>query len=180
LRNTPQTLKYSLNEKNFLLFESQKVYSRKEFSSYIRIESDNYKNTVETEAKALLTLSDRYIIPAALNYLQKFSFPTKSKDTTTGTNGVHKFESNIENRFNDIEHLINNSISTTNHLKEKLEEFEERCKRSDDYILNIEYIGEHICPAMLELRRELDELETLLPANEWPIPSYLELLSKLD
>jgi len=92
----------------------------------------------------------------------------------------HKFESNIEKRFNDIEHLINNSIRATTHLQEKLEEFEEQGKSSEDYLANIHFLGDHVCPAMLELRSELDKLETLLPANEWPIPSYLDLLSKLD
>jgi len=169
LRNTPQTIKHCLNEKNFQLFESQKVYSRAEFESYIRVESDNYKNTIETEAKALLTLANRYIIPAALNYLRRFDFSSKSKETT-GTN--------IEKRFHDIEHLVNDAMKVTNHLNEKLEEFE--AQSSDDFISGIQFLGEQICPAMLELRSELDKLETLLPANEWPIPSYLDLLSKLD
>jgi len=175
LRNTPQTIKYALNEKNFRLFESQKIYNRTEFESFIRVESDNYKSIIETEARALLMLTDRYIIPAALNYLQRFHF--------TRTNGLeeeHDIESNIEKRFNDIERLIDDSIKASNSLNEKLEEFEESSKKSDDHISNIEYLGDHICPAMLELRKELDELETLLPANEWPIPSYLDLLSKLD
>jgi len=151
------------------------VFNRTEYESFIRVESDNYKNTVETEAKALLTLSNRYIIPAALNYLQKFSNNTtiKNKETTLG--------SNIEKRFTDIENLVNKSIQATNHLNEKLEEFEHQSSTSVDHLQNIQFLAEHICPGMLELRKELDDLETLLPANEWPIPSYIELLySKLD
>ena len=38
------------------------------------------------------------------------------------------------------------------------------------------FYKEKVIPAMNELRANVDELEGVLPASEWPVPSYGELL----
>jgi glutamine synthetase len=37
-------------------------------------------------------------------------------------------------------------------------------------------IQKDLRPAMAELRKVADELETIVPANLWPLPTYRELL----
>jgi len=172
LKDTPITVRHCHNEKNFRLFESQKVMNNNEFESYLNVEGDNYYITLETEAKALLALSNRFILPSCFEYLQKFEFLTNTpqQDET--------FVDHIKERFIEIEKLINASMQLTFELQELVHDLEGKVKTLKS-IERAEYCSTKILPAMLHLREHLDDLELLIPAKEWPIPSIEKLIYTL-
>jgi len=169
LKDTPITVRYCNNEKNFKLFDTQKVMNRSEFESYLNVEGENYYITLETEAKALLDLSNRFIIPSCFEYLQKFEFLTTTKQEE------EKYVDHIRERFHEIEQHINNSMARTMDLEKLIHDLESKIKELKS-IEKAEYCSQKILPAMLSLRSELDGLELLMPSKEWPIPSISQLI----
>jgi len=171
LRNTPQTVRYCYNEKNYKLFESQNVLNRTEFESYLNVEGENYYINIETEAKALLALSNRFILPSCFDYLKEFEFLS-----TTAKQDEQNVD-HIRSRFIEIERLINDSMAKTFELEKVSHHLESKIKEGNlKSIEKAEYCAGKILPSMESLRKSLDELELLIPAQKWPIPSITSII----
>jgi glutamine synthetase len=55
------------------------------------------------------------------------------------------------------------------------EKYEETCK-IDDMEKQAFFIKDNILPLMNNLRKVVDNCETVMPRNYWPMPTYEELL----
>jgi glutamine synthetase len=170
LSNTYDTLNYVNSEKNFHLFESLGVLSRREYEAYINADADNYVNTVELESNALLTIANRYIVPFGIDYLNNM-LPVVEKAGK---------ESYLEERYREIQGLLNTTLKEAHHLETAISNYEGQLKELTS-IQKAEFASKNFVPRSADLRKTLDKLEMLLPKKDWPIPSYENILfSKLN
>jgi len=168
LRTTYDTLNYILNEKNYSMLEELKIFTRNEFDAYIRADADNYTNTIFLEARALINLSDKHIIPTTINYIQKITSVTDDSKKLSLTS--------LHERYTKLQILVDKSISKCEELKNTIHSIEHEDVQD---IKKAHLTGTTIVPLMQLLRKDLDTIESMIPANEWPIPSYDDLLSPL-
>ena len=157
-----------VSESSIKLFESFEVFTRKELESRVEIEYEAYAKAINIEAKAMIDIAGKSIIPAVIRY------------TTRLADSIIKLKTAVA----DIEPYAQNSIliDVNEHLKSAKFALENLIKLMDDagefvYVdKHARYMREVIVPAMEELRKPIDELEMIVDKDLWPMPSYGDLL----
>jgi len=157
-----------VSESSIKLFESFEVFTRKELESRVEIEYEAYSKAINIEAKAMIDIAGKSIIPAVIRY------------TTRLADSIIKLKTAVA----DIEPYAQNSIliDVNEHLKSAKFALENLIKLMDGAgdIVGVDkharYMREVIVPAMEELRKPIDELEMIVDKDLWPMPSYGDLL----
>jgi len=157
-----------ISESSIKLFESFEVFTRKELESRVEIEYEAYSKAINIEAKAMIDIAGKSIIPAVIRY------------TTRLADSIIKLKTAVA----DIEPYAQSSIliDVNEHLKSAKLSLENLIKLMDDAgdIVGVDkharYMREVIVPAMEELRKPIDELEMIVDKDLWPMPSYGDLL----
>ena len=157
-----------VSESSIKLFESFEVFTRKELESRVEIEYEAYSKAINIEAKAMIDIAGKSIIPAVIRY------------TTRLADSIIKLKTAVA----DIEPYAQSSIliDVNEHLKSAKLALENLIKLMDDAgdIVGVDnharYMREVIVPAMEELRKPIDELEMIVDKDLWPMPSYGDLL----
>ena len=157
-----------VSESSIKLFESFEVFTRKELESRVEIEYEAYAKAINIEAKAMIDIAGKSIIPAVIRY------------TTRLADSIIK----LKTAMVDIEPYAQSSIliDVNEHLKSAKLALENLIKLMDDAgeVVGVDkharYMREVIVPAMEELRKPVDELEMIVDKDLWPMPSYGDLL----
>ena len=157
-----------VSESSIKLFESFEVFTRKELESRVEIEYEAYSKAINIEAKAMIDIAGKSIIPAVIRY------------TTRLADSIIK----LKTAMADIEPYAQSSIliDVNEHLKSAKLALENLIKLMDDAgeVVGVDsharYMREVIVPAMEELRKPIDELEMIVDKDLWPMPSYGDLL----
>ena len=167
LRSTPECLPYSLHEKNMKLFISHKVYSEPEMRARYEILSENYCKIINIEALTMIDMAKKDILPAVSKYSHELS------DTVIAKAACGDIESGYEKEL-----LAKVSkLNTAAYKKtEKLEQAVLKAKEISETQELSMYYKDAVFAAMSELRITVDELETVVPADIWPYPSYGDML----
>jgi len=104
LVSTADVLEAVKTEENAVLFEKYKIFNRKEFDSFISTDLENYIMTIQLESDALLSLTNRYLLPAAIEY----------------QNNLLKNSDSVPTELRkDIKNLIDLSYTAATALKKK-------------------------------------------------------------
>jgi len=157
-----------VSESSIKLFESFEVFTRKELESRVEIEYEAYSKAINIEAKAMIDIAGKSIIPAVIRY------------TTRLADSIIK----LKTAMSDIDTYAQSSIliDVNAHLKSAKLALENLIKLMDDAgeVVVVDkhaiYMREVILPAMEELRKPIDELEMIVDKDLWPMPSYGDLL----
>ena len=157
-----------VSESSIKLFESFEVFTRKELESRVEIEYEAYAKAINIEAKAMIDIAGKSIIPAVIRY------------TTRLADSIIK----LKTAMSDIDTYAQSSIliDVNAHLKSAKLALENLIKLMDDAgeVVGVDkharYMREVIVPAMEELRKPVDELEMIVDKDLWPMPSYGDLL----
>lgn len=157
-----------VSESSIKLFESFEVFTRKELESRVEIEYEAYAKAINIEAKAMIDIAGKSIIPAVIRY------------TTRLADSIIK----LKTAMADIEPYAQSSIliDVNEHLKSAKLALENLIKLMDDAgeVVGVDkharYMRDVIVPAMEELRKPIDELEMIVDKDLWPMPSYGDLL----
>ena len=167
LRSTPECLPYSLHEKNMKLFTSHKVYSETEMRARYEILSENYCKIINIEALTMIDMAKKDILPAVSKYSHELS------DTVIAKAACGDIEAGYEKEL-----LAKVSkLNTAAYKKtEKLEQAVLKAKEISETQELSMYYKDVVFAAMSELRITVDELETMVPAESWPYPSYGDML----
>ncbi len=167
LRTTPEALPYSLHEKNIKLFTSHKVYSEAEMKARFEILSENYSKTINIEALTMIDMAKKDILPAVSRYAHELS------DTVLAKAACGEIDSSYEK---DLLSKISKLTGTAYRKLQKLEEVVLQAHEIEDAAAQSLFYKDNVITAMSELRITVDELETIVPADSWPYPSYGKLL----
>ena len=167
LRSTPECLPYSVHEKNLKLFTSHKVYSETEMRARYEILSENYCKTINIEALTMIDMAKKDILPAVSKYSHELS------DTIIAKAACGDVDSTYEK---ELLAKISKLNATAYKKVQKLEEATLKAKEIDDTTELSMFYKDSVFAAMSELRITVDELETMVPAESWPYPSYGDML----
>lgn len=167
LRTTPDCLPYSLHEKNLKLFISHKVYSETEMRARYEILSENYCKIINIEALTMIDMAKKDILPAVSKYSHELS------DTVIAKAACGDIDASYEK---ELLAKVSRLNASAYKKTEKLEKAVVKAKEISDTTELSKYYKDTVFAAMSELRITVDELETLVPATDWPYPSYGEML----
>ena len=172
LKTTPDALPYFVSSKNVDLFTKHHVFSESELYSRYEILMENYCKTIHIEALTMIDMVKKYIIPSVLSYQGEIAEIANSKKQLIPT-----LQCELE------EKLLHNLSRLGNYLYAKLDTLETsvlNAKNHSDLLESAKYYRESIFINMQHLRGVVDELETLIGKDHWPLPTYGELLFSVN
>ncbi len=168
IRSTPEALRALIEDETVEVFERHHVLSRAELLSRYDIMLENYCKTVNIEALTLIDMTNKYIIPAALEYEGELAKTIKLK------NEAHCARSRAEVKL--VEKLSSLSDELYSRL-EVLTEAEEKTKALEaDHVALADAFMNDVLPKMAAAREIIDALELIVAKKHWPLPSYDEIL----
>ena len=157
-----------VSEDSIKLFEEFEVFTRTELESRVEIEYEAYSKAINIEAKTMIDIAGKSIIPAVIRY------------TTRLADSIIKLKSAISG----IEPYAQNAIliEVNEHLKESkvalenLKNYMNNTTEITDVTAHAKYMHEVVVPAKEALRKPIDTLEMIVDKDLWPMPSYGDLL----
>ena len=168
LAKTPDALPYFVAEKNVELFTSHKVYTEREMHSRLEILLQSYCNLIDIEAKTMVDMARKEILPAVSRYAQQLSATVLSKKSVCA-----ELDCSYEaDTLTEISSLTADAYKQTLSLEKALTV----TKKIDGVAKLSVYYRDKVIPIMEKLRKAADELEGLVAADFWPMPTYGDLL----
>ena len=168
LKTTVDCLPCMIEDKNVKLFEDNKVFTREELEARYEVYLDSYCKTINIEARTVIDMVNKDILPAISSYIKTLSETAATKrsvfasvDITYEENTVNKLSALSKSIFEKIA-LFETTLAKVVSISDKLEQ----AKGFKDVIL----------PAMEALRADVDAAESITAAEYWPYPSYGDIL----
>ena len=168
LQSTPDAMPYFISEKNISLFTSHKVYTEREIRSRYEIFLESYCKIINIEAKTMLDMARKEILPAVSAYSQVLGNTILSKRSVS-TSLDCSYE---EDMLTNISNLTAKAYKTLKELEKALD----GAKKVSDITKRSVYYKDKVLSKMHTLRAAADALEDLVSADYWPFPTYGDLL----
>ena len=169
LKSTPEALVHILDEKNKKVLQKHGVYSESEIVSRFEIHNESYSKVINIEAETMLDMAKKYILPAGSKFAGKLADTIASKKAVCDAADV-TYETE----------MLTKVSSLTSEIYKKVQQLEKDVRDvkelSGDASKTAFFYREHVFESMNELRISADELETIVPKELWPFPSYGDLL----
>ena len=165
-RTTPDCLPHLLDEKNIALYTRHKVFSETELHARYEIMQGNYCKVIRIEALTMIDMARKDILPAVSRYGAALATALDAK-RKIGVNDTYERECAAQ-----VASLTGEMYEKLLHLERELEALASVCDSSEQSLC----YKDRILPAMAELRRVGDALESVTDAGYWPFPTYGELL----
>ena len=153
-------------DKAVALFERFHVFTRAELLSRAEIQYETYAKAINIEAKAMIDIASKQIIPAVVRYTKTLADTVNSLMTAGASANVQLA-------------LLNETTELLEEAKAALERLTELDERSAEVSEGEElahYFHDQVFPAMEALRAPVDKLEMLVDKEVWPMPSYGDLM----
>lgn len=168
LKSTVDALPLLKSEDNIAMFERHGVLSRAEINSRVDIVLENYSKTLHIEALTLIEMMNRQVIPAISAYTDKLCRGLINKrsigvkvDDTADTEIVARLTAAGAEIYK-----LNADLKMAVSSAEKLTDMLERATAYHDIVLRL----------MNDIRKYADSAEAVVSMEDWPYPSYGELL----
>jgi len=166
IRSTVESLNAVMDEQNVGVFEKQNVLSKEELAARVEILLEAYSMTINIEAMTMLNIARRQILPAAANY-------SVSLGNAVGA------VSNAGVAADTQKEMLEKVCSLMKSLQRGIESLEKavgQANKVTDVGSRAESFRDGVVPAMEAVREPADELEKVVDADLWPLPSYAEML----
>ena len=156
-----------ITEKSIDLFGKFHVFTRAELESRVEVKYETYSKAVNVEARAMIDIAGKQIIPAVIRYAKSLA------DAINAIGVVEGADTSVEKELLlQTSGLLKETQTALGVLKQKtdaaglMEEGEGRAR----------YYHDEVSPAMEALRKPVDELELIVDKEMWPMPSYGDLM----
>jgi glutamine synthetase len=157
-RTTVDALPALTTKKAITVFSRHGVLSERELTARAEINWERYVKVSNIEASCALDMARTMILPAAVRYLGELSAAVASKGVTAITKQVAASVDAVVGAIDELEHA-QHAAHEAGALQAEAQAFRDR-----------------VIPAQEALREVVDELETLVADDLWPLPKYRELL----
>ena len=154
-------------EKAVSLFEEFHVFTRAELESRAEIQYEIYAKAINIEAKTMLDITTKQIIPAVIKYTTVLAQSINAVRAAAAVDvGVQtSLLEKCSSRLSETDKAMGVLADAVAHIG-GYPEGRERAV----------YCREKVVKAMEELRKPVDELEMLVDKEMWPMPSYGDLI----
>ncbi len=150
------------------VFEKFNVFTKTELESRVEIEYETYAKTINIEAKAMIDIAGKQIIPAVIDY-------TTSLATSMGTVKDVCPEADVTAQK---ELLVQSSalLGEAQKALAALREVTARGCEMEEGAAQAAFYRDDVKAAMAALRCPVDQLEMIVDKDMWPMPSYGDLI----
>ncbi len=163
--NTVLAIDVLKDQKNIDVFSRQNVLSPVEVSSRYDILLEKYSKTINIEARTLVDIVNRQLLPAAYTYASKLA-RAKNAGVTSKS---------LDARLTKVSELADSLADET----VKLEAAADKAGAIADNRASALAYHDAVTTALAATRAVIDTLEPIVPADIWPVPVYSDLLFKV-
>jgi glutamine synthetase len=165
LKNTVDALPEIVKPEAIKLLEKYKILDGREVHARYEIFLENYNKTINIEGQLMVLMGNRYILPAALEYLKQIGQSVAAVKAAGGTSVQGK------KLLATYTKLVDRFKTQTDTLAGLLDDHNGASAEK-----HAKYMRDKVVPAMAKLRELGDEIEVLTPHELWPLPTYREML----
>ena len=168
LKSTVDALPAFIDKKAIDVFTKHNVFTEQELYSRYDIQLENYYKVIDIEALTMDAMVKKNIMAAANDYQYSLAETLNAKSAT----GL-SVDCSVEKK------RLEQASKLTFDMDERLEKLEadiEKAKELTDTYELAKFHHDVIFADMNELREVVDELETVVPSDIWPYPTYGEIL----
>ena len=166
LRTLPDAAPAMMKEKNIALLEEFGVMSRVETKSHYEIKLEQYANLINIEALTMIDMANKQILPAVNAYAADVASNLAIKQDM----GVAcKAETKLLKKLSDGADAISDDLDA-------LVEAHDAMIATADVQARGDACRDSVLPAMEQLRKDADAIETICSKEYWPLPSYNDIL----
>jgi glutamine synthetase len=162
-RNTVDALVHLLDKDVAELFTKYQVLSEREVHSRYEIYVERYVKDINTESLLALSMAKQLILPAGYRYQGELASVAAAMKQAGRNPDVGSLDC-ITTLVNQIEKRIADLETAINHPD------------SGDVLAHAKHHRDTVIPAMNDLRKASDDLETVISDDLWPLPTYREIL----
>ena len=154
-------------DKSIELFEKFNVFTGAELQSRVEILYENYAKEINIEARAMINISSKTLIPAVIKYITSLANSVNAVKTAGGC------DCSVQS---DLLKESSALLAQTKAALAKLEKVTDAGLVMAEGKERAEYYKDVVKAAMTELRAPIDKLEIIVDKTMWPMPSYGDLL----
>ncbi len=160
-----------ISEKAIQLFGKHKVFTEIELRSRAEIMYESYSKAINIEAKTMLHMVNVKYIPAVVNFTKKLA-----DSINAVKQAVPEADVSVQRELLvEASDLLVKAKAALVKLQNLVAETTKNMDGNEKAI----FFHDNVFPAMMDLRRPIDELELIIDSNLWPVPTYGELLFEL-
>ena len=168
IRSMVEAIPALTTDKAVKLFEEFGVFTRAELESRAEVEYENYAKAINIEARTMIDMAGKQIIPAVIKYTTQLAASIAAvkgacpeADTSVQTSLLMEASS---------------LLAETKGALSKLEAETAAASRIEGGKPQAEAYYKRVVPVMEALRAPVDKLEMLADKDLWPMPSYGDLI----
>ena len=166
LVSTPDALPEYITPKSIALFEKFKVYTEAELKARTEVLLENYSKVLNIEALTMLELVKKNILPACIRFTKDLCDTGNAKKAM----GIEpEVEKELAGKISDLTKAIYKEAAV---LEEKVIAAQDK----EEGLQMARYYRDEVFAQMQTLRAIVDETETNVSEDYWPLPSYSKLL----
>ncbi len=155
-------------DKSVALFEKFGVFTRAELESRAEIEYEQYAKEINIEAKTMIDIATKQIIPAVIQY------------ATTLGNSINTIRSACDADVSVQTEILMEVSDLLTDTKVSLARLQDAVNQGvaikGDNQARAKFYQDEVVTAMEALRAPVDKLEMLVDKEAWPMPSYGDLI----
>ena len=162
--SSAEALAHYVTEKNVDLVTRHGIFTEAEFRARHAIHQETYSKIVAIEARTMIDMAQRQILPAAMGYTHKLCTGAAAK---MAIGASCKAETSLIQRLSATTDALSEGIAKLNRDLDMVPVCEEA---------KAEYYHQVIVADMDAMRKDADLLEQLTDRSCWPYPTYSDLL----
>ena len=166
IRSMVEAIPALTTEKTIKMFDEFKVFTRAELESRAEIKFENYSKAINIEARTMIDMASKQIIPAVIKYTKTLA------DTVISVKGAGADASVQADLLTEASSLLNQ----TKKALEALIVVTDQASSMEEGADQARFYHSDVVPAMAALRAPVDELEMIVDKEAWPMPSYGDLI----
>jgi glutamine synthetase len=166
IRSTVESLKTIMDQENVRVFEKHKVLSKAELAARTEVFLESYSMIINIESQTMLNIAMRQILPAVARYSERLGnavCAVKNAGVAADT------QVSMLRKICELMKSLQCGVEVLDEAVAKASDIEDFAKQAEDY-------KDSVIPAMQAVRQSADELEKIVDADLWPLPTYAEML----
>ena len=149
------------------LFEKFGVFTKAELDSRVEIEYETYAKEINIEARAMIDIAGKQIVPAVIKYATALANSINAVKVAC--------DADVSVQIGLLKE-VSDLLSQTKTALSKLEEVTEQGIGIKEGRKQAVFYRDIVMSVMTELRAPVDKLEMIVDKEMWPMPSYGDLI----
>ena len=165
---TPDAMIALKDPKNVALMEEFGVLTKTELFSRYEVEMEHYSKVINIEARTMLKIANKQLIPAATTYMGDVASTAAAKQTVSESLST-RAETKLLTALSRYTDEMSDATDALKAVTDKVSALEDEAAKAHAF-------HDEVLPAMARLRAAADEAEELCDEDYWPLPCYSRLL----